>query len=389
MAIKLLTDSTHLNRRLALVRIGCDVPMVGKKVVDDSRLREILPTVRFLERKHARIILAGHLGRPQGKAVSALSLKPIGYALGKLLRHKVKVMPLDNPHAIRQVAKTNIVLLENLRFNPGEDKNDKIFAKTLANLADLYVNEAFSVCHRASASLVGVTKYLPSYAGFNLAAEVAALQKIKQHGQRPVVAIIGGAKTADKLPVIAKLLPRVKVILTGGGVANTFLAAKGYKLGSSLVDKSVVPAAKRLLRLSKGRIILPIDVIVQKSGNRKKTHDWCMVDKITGQDKIVDLGTATTQLYAALVKEAKTIFWSGPLGLIEEPVSAHASLALGRLVSARSHRHSFVLIGGGDTTAFFHKHELTVSQVSTAGGALLDFLSGNSLPGLKALGYRG
>ncbi|MBI5733875.1 MAG: phosphoglycerate kinase [Candidatus Kerfeldbacteria bacterium] len=388
MALRTLDSVKHLARRTVLVRIGCDVPMQVRKIVDDARLREILPTVRYLERKRARIILAGHLGRPSGKVVPTLSLKPIGYTLGKLLRHKVKVMPLDNPHAIRQAAKTNIVLLENLRFNPGEDKNDRVFVKILANLADLYVNEAFSVCHRTSASIVGVPKYLPSYAGFNLAAEVAALQKIKQRGQRPVVAIIGGAKVADKLPVIAKLLPRVKAVLTGGGVANTFLAAKGYKIGSSLVDKSVIPAAKRLLRSSKGRIILPIDVIVQKTGNRKKTHDWCLVNKVVGKDKIVDLGTATTQLYASLVKEAKTIFWSGPLGLIEEPVSAHASLALGRLVSARSHRHSFVLIGGGDTAAFFHKHELTVSQVSTAGGALLDFLSGNNLPGLKALGYR-
>ncbi|MFA4819072.1 MAG: phosphoglycerate kinase [Patescibacteria group bacterium] len=389
MSLPLLTNIQHLSRQRVLLRIDCNMPMAGKKIVDDTRLRELLPTLRWLERKHARIILAGHLGRPPGKVVPQLSLKPIGFALGKLLRHKIIVMSLAaGPYAIRQKLKNHIVMLENLRFNPGEANNDPAFAKYLAQLADLYINEAFSVCHRTASSIVGITKLLPSYAGFNLVQEVAALAAVKKYGLKPVIALIGGAKVQDKLPVIQKLLPRVKAVLTGGAVANTFLLAKGYKLGASLVDKKVLSQAKKLLRHSGGKIILPVDVIVAKIGRKAKPYEWIPVKKLTGQDKIIDLGTATTRIYAAFIKESKTIFWSGPLGVVEEAAGQHASLALGRLVAARAKRRAFVLIGGGETAAFFHQNEFRVDHVSTAGGAMLEFLAGVELPGLKALGYK-
>lgn len=386
MPFKVISEAKRLSGKIVLVRLDVNVPLKGKKIVDDSRLREAVPTLRYLERHNAKIVIIGHLGRPEGKKVASLSLKPIGYALGKLLRKPIQVLPLERGSKdIKHHTKTGIVLLENIRFYKEEDENNVEFSKKLAQLGDLYVNEAFSTSHRKTASLVGVTKYLPSYAGFQLADEVRALEKVLKHGVKPVVAIIGGAKVADKLPVIEKLLPRVSAVLTGGAVANTFLAAKGYRLGKSLIDKNILKEARQVLKKGKKKILLPIDVIIDKVGTKKSEAMWRPITNIKMGERIVDLGTNTTRLYAPYIKKAQTIFWAGPVGLTEERVWSHASQALGRLVSARARGRAFAVIGGGETVSFFHQHKFWVDYTSLAGGAMLKFLAGEKLSGLEAL----
>jgi len=386
---KLVSQAHHLADRVVLVRLETNVPLRGKKVVDDSRLREAIPTIRFLLRRGARLILLGHLGRPHGKYSAKLSLKPIGYALGKLLKQPVKIMEFKRGRdAIRRAAQTSIVLLENIRFEPGEDENSRELAKHLASLGDLYVNEVFSTSHHAAASIVGITRHLPPYAGFALAQEVAALERVRKVGSKPVVLVVGGAKVADKLPVISKLLPRVSAVLVGGAVANTFLLARGYKVGKSLVDRSVLKEARRILRQAKNKIILPLDVIVDKVVTKRHESIWREVNKVKPNESIVDIGTRTTQKFAPYLKQAQTVFWSGPLGLVEEPAWRHGTESLARLASARARGPAYVLVGGGDTVAFFHEKKLWVDHASLAGGAMLQFLAGEKLPGLTALGYR-
>ncbi|MBI5466466.1 MAG: phosphoglycerate kinase [Candidatus Kerfeldbacteria bacterium] len=388
MPYRLISEISKPSGKTALVRLDTNVPMAGKKVVDDSRLQAALPTLRWLERRGAKIVIVGHLGRPAGKTVASLSLKPIGYLLGKLLRQPVKVLSLKvGAQAIRRAAAQAPVLLENIRFEAGEESNNTALANQLAQMADLYVNEAFSVSHRRAASLVGITSKLPSYAGFHLAAEVEALDKVRRHGKKSVVVIVGGAKVADKLPVIAKLLPRASAVLTGGAVANTFLAAKGYKVGQSLLDKKVVSTARALLRQAGKKIILPVDVIVDNTSTKPKEARWRKVSEIKANESIFDIGTKTTQLYAPYVKSAQTIFWSGTLGRAEQPQWRHATEALASVAAAHARGPAFVVVGGGDTVAFFHQKKMWVDHVSLAGGAMLAFLAGAKLPGLAALGY--
>ena len=388
MPYRLISEISKLSGKTALVRLDTNVPMAGKKVVDDSRLQAALPTLRWLERHGAKIVIVGHLGRPAGQTVASLSLRPIGYLLGKLLRQPVKVLSLESgPQAVRRAAKSGPVLLENIRFEAGEESNSTALANQLAQVADLYVNEAFSVSHRRAASLVGVASKLPSYAGFHLAAEVEALARISRQGKKPVVAVIGGAKVRDKLPVIVKLLPRLAVVLTGGAVANTFLAARGYKIGQSLVDKGMLSTARKLLRQAGQKIILPVDVVVDEVSTKKPEAKWRKINEIKKNESIFDVGTTTAQLYAPYLKSAQTIFWSGTLGRAEQPQWRHATEALASVAAAHARGPAWVVVGGGDTVAFFHQKKLWVDHVSLAGGAMLAFLAGAKLPGLAALGY--
>lgn len=389
MTFQTIDQAKRLNKKIVLVRIDANVPMSGKKVLDDSRLKAILPTLRYLERKRAKIILISHLGRPNGKKVPNLSLKPIGYALGKMLKKPIKVLLLEQgAKAIRHEAEKNIVLLENIRFYKGEDANSTVLAKELAKLGQVYVNDAFSVSHRAAASMVGLPKLLPSYAGFNLNSEVEALEKIKKAKGQKLVVIAGGAKISDKLPVLEKLLPKAMAILVGGGVANNLLKAKKLPVGKSLVDDTVMKQTRAILTKGKKKLVLPIDVICDNTKISKPDANWRLVKEVKPQERIVDIGPKTCQLYAGYIKKAKYVFWSGPLGLIEEPHWSHSTLALGRLLASKVGRHTYALMGGGETVPFFLKHHLTMDYFSTAGSALLDFLAGEKLPGLKAIGYK-
>lgn len=388
MIFKSIATAKNLHGKTALVRIDTNVPLLGKKVLDDSRLKEAVSTIRFLEKRGAKIILLGHLGRPKGKFKSELSLKPIGYALGKLLRQPVRVMPLSSSaEVIKQATAQGLVLLENIRFDKGEDINSSDLAKRLAGLGQIYVNEAFSCSHRQAASIVALPSKLSSFAGLGLVHEVEALEKVRRSGRKPVLAIIGGAKISDKLPVIAKLLPRLKAVLVGGGVANNFLKAKGYKIGRSLYSQAEVKIAKSLLRRAGKKIILPVDVLVDQP-KTKQAEAWLKkVNAISFNDKIVDIGIESCIIFSNYLKKAGTIFWSGPLGLVEEPNWRHATLAIGRLVSALARRRVYVVVGGGDTTSFFYQHSLSADYFSTGGSAMLAFLAGEKLPGLAALGY--
>lgn len=389
MPMNTISSVKKLSGKIALVRIDTNVPLRGRKITDDSRLRESLSTVRFLERHGAHVILICHLGRPQGKRLSDLSLKPIGYAFGRLLRRPVKVLPLSvGVDALKREAKRGVVMLENIRFEKGEDENSLGLARRLAALGDIFVNEAFSVSHRAAGSLVAITKFLPSYAGLHLAEEVAALAALKKGRSRPMVALVGGAKVADKLVVIKSLLPKLSYVMVGGAVANTLMSAKKQPVGKSLVDKTVIKQARSLIRQAGKKLVLPVDVIVDKVGTKKREVTWRTAGKVMANERIVDLGTGTTQLYAAHIKRASSVLWSGTLGLAEEHEWAHSSIALGRLVASRARRRCYVVVGGGDTAAFFHQHELAVDYMSSGGGAMLDFLAGAKLPGLAALGYR-
>jgi phosphoglycerate kinase len=296
------------------------------------------------------------------------------------------VLPLSQgAAALQRAAGSNVVLLENIRFERGEDENSPALARELGRLGQLYVNEAFSVSHRTAASVVGITRHLKSYAGFGLAAEVEALERVRKIGKKPVVAVVGGAKVADKLPVIAKLLPRLSAVLVGGAVANTFLAAKGYNVGASLIDKAVLKEAKSLLRQAGKKIVLPVDVVVDSPRAPRHEGRWKLADEVATRERIVDVGTRTTILFSSYLKQASTILWAGPLGLVEQPNFSHGTLSLARLVSARAHGPAFVLVGGGDTVNFFHHHKLWVDHVSLAGSAMLDQLAGVKLPGLRAL----
>lgn len=387
MAMKSITEAKRLSGKVALVRTDTNVPMEGKRVVDTSRLLAAIPTIRYLQRKHCRVVLVGHLGRPT-KTEVRFSLKPIAHTLSKLLREPVTVMPLQSGVvAIRGAAEKNVVLLENIRFEKGENENSLELARMLAKVGNVYVNDAFSVSHRTAASLVSITRYVPSFAGLSLLAEVEALERVKKSGLRPVVVIVGGAKVADKLPVIAKLLPRVSAVLVGGAVANTFLLAKGLKTGTSVVDTSVLRQARILMRKAGKKLVLPLDVVVEVTRGKKREPALRQIRALRSSDRILDTGVRTTQLYATYVKKAQTILWSGPLGLVEQPHYRHSTEALGRLVSARARGKAYVVVGGGDTVAFFHQAKLWVDHVCLAGGAMLDFLAGQPMAALKALGY--
>lgn len=375
----------NLKGKTAIVRIGCDVPMKGNKILDDKRLREVLPTLQLLEKRGAHIILIGHLGRPGGAFAPSLSLKPIGYHLGKLLRRPIKVISVNQGYQkITAEANRGIVLLENIRFEVGEDQNNKKFAKHLASLGSIFVNEAFSVSHRASASLVGITRYLPSYAGLALYHELALLKKINIHSRdHKSVAIIGGAKVADKLSIIKQLIKKVDFVLTGGAVANTLFKAKKLEIGVSLFDKSVIKNAHTLLKNNKV-LILPKDVVVER-GAGKTLH--VAVEKILPKDKIIDVGKLTTADYIKRLKSARVVFWSGQLGVTEHKNGLASSLAIAKALHTLSKHLTTVIVGGGDTGNFFNEHNLKVTHISTAGGALLEFLAGKKLPALDALGY--
>lgn len=380
-----IAEEHSLRGKFVLLRVDVNVPLKGKKIVDDSRLRAILPTIRLLEKRKAHIILVGHLGRPKAREES-LSLKPIGYHLGKLLKKPVRVLSLARGAAeVRLAAASGLVFLENIRFEKGEDENSSLLAKKLASLADIYVNEAFSVSHRKAASMVGITKYLPAYAGLSLVDELRSLEQIKYKGKRPVIAIIGGAKVADKLAVIKYLLPKVDVVLTGGAVANTFMRAAGVEVGKSLVDEKVIAQAKAILLAARERLIVPHDVVVDNTKTLKHEHGWCLDSQVGQADRILDIGPQTARVYNSYLTGARTILWAGPLGMTEELKYAQASLVIGRTVSQRARAGAFVLIGGGETATFFHQQKLWVNHISLAGSALLEFLAGKKLPGIEAL----
>lgn len=391
MRLRSVRSIKDLKGKRVLMRVDFDVAVMGGKVQkqDLARVRAALPTIQFLRKSGARVVLIAHRGRPAGQRAPALSLKPVARALEKLLRAHIKFCAtMVGPGAVRAVdhlKPAEVLVLENLRFHAGEERNDHVFARQLADLGDLYVNDAFATSHRAHASFVGIPKYLPSYAGWRLQKEVQVLTRLLNKPRRPFVVLMGGAKLETKLPTIKHLLKKADFVLIGGALANTFFLAQGHSLGASLVEKGFIAQAKTLLKNKKN--ILPVDVrVAQESGSRP-----LLVQRLSNElgvgDSIVDIGPKTVQLFADYIRRANTIMWNGPVGLCETPNFAEGTKALAREIIRRAGTSAFVVVGGGDTLPCLAglPGVSNIDFISMGGGAMLEYLSGNILPGIKPL----
>lgn len=372
------------------VAVGAD----GRVAPEEAfRIEAVLPTIKYFLKKKAKIILMSHLGRPKGKPMLELKMDPAADYLSEVLKKLVKkvdaVVGSEAEKAVAKLKSGEILMLENLRFEKGEEENDAKFAKNLAKLGDMYVNDAFAACHRDAASISVITKFLPAYAGLLLEAEIAALSKVMKNPQKPLVVIMGGLKFETKLPVIEKFLSKADKILLGGGLAVTCLKALGYGVGSSLVDDEYLKLAGQLARQKK--IILPMDVIVGLKEDSCSFHHLPMPVKpcvlVKPPLAVYDIGPATIREWAKLIQKANTIIWNGPVGYFEQKPYDTGTLSVARLVAARAHGRAFGIVGGGETVTALRQSKMAefVDHVSTGGGAMLEFLAGKKLPGIEAL----
>lgn len=375
--------------RRVLVRVDFNVPLDPHgHILDDRRIREALPTLRYLIAHGARVILASHLGRPGGKPNPKYSLRPVAERLEQLLGQPVRFIPeAVGPVAeavVQQLQPGQVALLENLRFYPGEEANDPAFAAQLARLADLYVDDAFGAAHRAHASTVGVTRSLPAVSGFLMQKELQALGTALEAPRRPLVAIIGGAKISSKIGVLNNLLPRVDRLLVGGGMANTFLKAKGYEVGRSLVEVDQIPTAQQIMAAAGDKLVLPVDVVLAAEPDPDALPLVAPVDQVPPDQMILDIGPKTVEEFARIIQGAGTVIWNGPLGMAELPPFAEGTLGVAR---ALAQSRAFSIVGGGDLVGVLDQLGLAdqMSHVSTGGGASLEFLEGKVLPGVAAL----
>ena len=375
-----------------LVRVDFNVPLNDKgEITDDTRITASLPTIQYLLEQKAAVILMAHLGRPKGQVKPELSLAPVAKHLGKLLGKKILFAPDCVGEAAQAAASKlkpgNILLLENLRFHKEEEKNDMEFAEKLASLADLYVNDGFGVSHRAHASVEGVTHFLPAAAGFLLEKEIQYVGQAVTNPLHPFVAIIGGAKVSDKIGVISNLLDKVDTLLIGGGMANTFLAAQGYKMGKSLVEEDKLDLAKELLakaKKNKVNMLLPTDLVMAAAFAPDAEHVTEKVKNLNQAYMALDIGAETSKAYAEALADAKMIVWNGPMGVFELDAFCKGTEAVAKAV-AKSRATS--IVGGGDSVAAIEKLGLAkrITHISTGGGASLEYLEGKILPGVAAL----
>ncbi len=379
-----------VKEKRVLVRVDFNVPLDEQgQVTDDSRIKAALPTIKYLVEQMAKVILISHLGRPKGKVVEKLRLDSVAGRLGELLGKRViKVddcIGLGVAQSVKGLQAGEVLLLENLRFYAQEVENDQDFAKELASLAELYVNDAFGTAHRAHASTVGVANYLPAAAGLLMEKEVRVLEGLLSAPEHPFLAVLGGAKVRDKIGVLKSLVNMVDTILLGGGMANTFLKAKGCELGASLVDEESVGFAAEFLELATKQgvqVELPIDLVIAPED--RSSAQVVSADKIPSGWCALDIGPETAEHYAGLIKEGKTAFWNGPMGVFEDERFAQGSKRVAQAMGARGLTS---IVGGGDSLALLGKYGLNgqVTHASTGGGASLEFLEGKKLPGLAML----
>ncbi len=391
---KLNVRDADVTGKRVFVRVDFNVPLQDGKVTDDSRIRAAIPTIVYLLQHGARVILASHLGRPDGKVQDGLRLRPVGERLTQLLGRNVPVtgdaLGTGTVDAVKRLRNGEVLLLENLRFHAEEEKNDPKFAKQLADYADLYVNDAFGTAHRAHASTVGVAQILPAYAGFLMEREIQMLSKLLENPEHPFAAIVGGAKVSGKLKVLDRLLEKVDVLILGGGMANTFLLAQGKAVGKSLAEHEMVDEARRVLADAEERgvkVVLPVDVIVAKEVTRGTEYKTLQAEKIPASWHIVDVGKASLEAMEATLADARTVFWNGPLGVFEIPSFAHGTKAIARFLADRADAGATVVVGGGDSVAAIQQQGIAsrFTHISTGGGASLEFLEGRELPGIAVL----
>lgn len=370
-----------------MVRVDFNVPIEKGKALDDYRIKSALPTINYLISAKAKIILIAHLGDAGAKIGPELSLKPVAKRLSQILKKPVHFVPetvgYKADEAVKKMLAGDIIFLENLRFNEGELKDDLKFARRLGAYADVYVNEAFSVCHRQQASVSAIKKVMPIYYGLQVVKEVSSLDQVLKP-KKPLVIIIGGDKISTKAPIISRMYDSASQILIGGALANNFFKHQKLEIGKSLYDKDCEVYVKKFFKGKKiaAKIILPIDVVVYQKNKKPKIKN---IDEVLKSDSILDIGPETIALFSKYIKTAQTIVWNGPLGKFEEKSYKHGTLSIAIAVAARSTGKAFGLVGGGDTGEALKqtKMESYVDFVSTAGGAMLSYLGGSKMPGLK------
>ena len=386
-------DFDPMGKRV-LVRVDFNVPIEDGKVKDDSRVRAALPTIKYLLEHGAAVILMSHLGRPKGKVVESARLRPVAQRLSALLNRPVPItgdpLGIGTRDAVARLKPGQLLMLENLRFHPEEEANDDEYAKTLASYGEVFVNDAFGTAHRAHASTVGVTEYLPAYAGLLMEREIEMLSSLLEKVKHPFAAVLGGAKVSDKIGVFNNLMDKVDSFLIGGGMANTFLVARGNTVGKSLLERDRVDEGRQILEKAEKKgvqFLLPTDVVVAKEVTRGAEHKIVLVNKIPNSWSAVDIGPQTTEAFKDALGTAKTVFWNGPLGVFEVPTFGDGTRAIARYLAGRAEKGATVIVGGGDSVAALEELGLTekMSHISTGGGASLEFLEGRELPGISVL----
>jgi phosphoglycerate kinase len=385
--MKLLKDIDVKNKRV-LVRADFNVSLnAQKEVVDDFRLRATLPTINYLKQQNAKIILMSHLGRPEGSAVPEFSLEPVRKKLEILLNEPVKLAPDCVGEPVQELGANmsggDILLLENLRFHSEEENNDELFAKQLASLGEVFVNDAFGVSHRAHASVAAIVGFLPSCAGLLLEKEIVNLTRVRDNPDHPLVAIIGGAKISTKIKLIRSFLDKAEDVILGGALANTVLRARGVAIGRSLFETEILPELKKL-ELSSARIHLPVDAVLCENQQGVGSFRIGAVGSTGEQELILDIGPDSQKLFSSIIARAKMIVWNGPMGLFEAKSFDGGTIAVAQAIVDSG---AFSVVGGGETVAFLEKLGFVdkFSFVSTGGGAMMEFLSGEELPGITAL----
>jgi phosphoglycerate kinase len=390
---KLTVKDVEVGGKRVLVRVDFNVPLdeATGAITDDSRIRATLPTINYLIDRKARLILCSHLGRPKGKVVEKLRLAPVAHRLSQILGQKVEVttdcIGPEVEKAVGKLKPSDVLLLENIRFHPEEEANDASFAQALARLADVYVNDAFGASHRAHASIVGVAKYLPAVAGLLVEKEINILEGILAHPAHPFAELAGGAKVSDKISILENIMDKVDCLLIGGGMAVTFLKAKSYEVGLSLIEDDKLDFAAKLMRDAAqrgGRLMLPVDVVVADKLSAGAEVKVVSVKSIPPDWRIVDIGPQTINNFSQELRRCKTIFWNGPMGIYEIPQFAQGTQAMARLLAGLE---ATTIIGGGSTAEVVTAMKLVdrMTFVSTGGGASLRFLGGETLPGVEVL----